>query len=190
MHCGSRMSPLVTQVNICRVSRVSIYILFSGTYTCTAETTTSHATVSGQLTVLGIRPLLAQHNWPADQLEGSVITMACTILQGYPAPHIAWYKDGQDISMDTSITITGQDHSLHIADAQQHHSGDYTCRAHNSQGVDSDSVHIPLRVRRKSRIISTPAYYEFVEGQELIFNCEADVDEHLLDTLKIRSKGF
>ena len=97
----------------------------SGVYTCIAETTTSQATAHGELTVEGIPPLLAQPNWPADQMEGSVITLTCTVLQGYPAPNIAWYKDGHSLT-------TG--HSLLIPTAQLQHSGDYTCQAHNTQG--------------------------------------------------------
>ena len=34
-------------------------------------------------------------------------------------------------------------------------------------------------------MISLPIHYEFEEGQDLIFNCEAEVDEDLQESLKI-----
>ena len=150
----------------------------SGTYTCVAKTPLSEVQASGVLTVEGIPPLLAQPNWPADRMEGSNITLSCTILQGYPLPGITWYKDGHSLSMNTT--------TLHIPSAQKYHSGDYTCQAKNSQGVDSTII--PLRVRRKPGVLGQPVRYQLEEvvGTGVIFNCEIDMEQDRQDYLEIR----
>merc|ERR1712106_494062 len=78
----------------------------SGTYTCVATTAASGDTDSGLLSVLGIRPRLAAAERMSDFVDGSVVTIDCQLLEGYPAPGVSWFKDGLDIDFSSgSVTI-------------------------------------------------------------------------------------
>jgi hypothetical protein len=149
----------------------------SGTYTCVARTILSEDSAQGDLSVEGIPPLLAQPNWPDDHIEGSNITLACPILQGYPRPDITWYKDGDN------ITAMHHSNTLHVPGARPEHSGDYTCVAHNNYG--SDRLLLPVRVLAASHIVSPPLSYRLGEAGTIVFNCEAEVDQDLQQSLEV-----
>jgi len=147
----------------------------SGNYTCQASTDLSEESASAGLIVKGIPPLLAQPNWPADKIEGSNLTLSCPVLQGYPTPTISWYKD--------TYTLPTYGDTLHIPSLEFHHSGDYTCMASNNFGTDT--VLIPLRVRKTSRVVSTPLTYQLGKVEHKVFNCEVEVDENLQESVVV-----
>lgn len=67
-------------------------------------------------------------------------TLLCE-AEGYPAPEIAWHKDGQQVveSLRQRILSTG---ALQIAYAQTTDAGRYTCTATNVAGSGSSSVEL------------------------------------------------
>ena len=132
-------------------------------------------TDSGLLSVVGIRPRLAHAETLPDQIEGAGVSIACQLVEGYPAADVFWFKDGRDIDLESDMVTIGQNHDLRIASVQPHHAGDYTCRAQNSEGVDSLTV--TLRVLRRTVIVNSPAYYQYKEGEQVIFNCQVEVDD-------------
>ena len=63
-------------------------------------------------------------------------------------------------------------------------SGEYICRAQNSEGMVTKSVE--LVVRRKSRVVTVPTAMEWREGEEAIFHCEVEVDRDLEPSLSVQ----
>ena len=65
--------------------------MFSGIYTCTAETKTNIVTDSGQLTVRGIAPEIINGPTTMTIKAGETIVLLCE-TKGSPKPRIIWRK--------------------------------------------------------------------------------------------------
>ena len=137
----------------------------------TQKKSTHKVSASATLTIRGLAPILAVSSWPTDKLEGEDVAMECKILEGYPSPIITWEKDG------VPLNTTSNNPVLCLDSVKPENSGDYTCKASNTWGTDT--FLIPLRVRRRSRIISTASTYKLVKGESLLINCESEVDKAL-----------
>lgn len=146
----------------------------SGRYTCVAFDGTHEVSASATLTVRGFAPILAVSSWPTDKLEGQDVVMECKILEGYPLPIITWEKDGIPLNTTSNSPV------LCLDSVKPEYSGDYRCKASNTWGTDT--FLIPLRVRRRSRIISTASTYKLVKGESLLINCESEVDKALQES--------
>ena len=154
----------------------------SGTYTCVASTPTSMATDSGLLTVVGVGPSLDEEEESlGEKLEGDNVLIPCTVTAGFPTPKITWFKDGAEVDERAGRTT---EEGLQLEDLDPKDSGEYICRAQNSEGVVTKLVE--LVVRRKSRVVSVPTAVEWVEGEEAVFHCEVEVDRDLEPSLSVQ----
>ena len=68
-----------------------INFVFSGIYTCTAETKTNIVFDSGQLTVRGIAPEIINGPTTMTIKAGETIVLLCE-TKGSPTPRIIWWK--------------------------------------------------------------------------------------------------
>ena len=62
----------------------------------------------------------------------------CTV-SGLPAPLLTWTKDGmpmnrKNLTADDSIVFSEDNQVVHLANAQEKHSGEWACRAENHVG--------------------------------------------------------
>ena len=105
--------------------------------------------------------------------EGDSITMDC-IANGNPKPVIRWLRDGEDIDMsdlDSRFRIIGTG-SLHIYEARETDSGEYQCRAINSE--DSLDATASLQVQIPPRFRQRPSDKKAQEKEELELVCEIE----------------
>ncbi|KAK5647606.1 hypothetical protein RI129_002498 [Pyrocoelia pectoralis] len=72
-----------------------------------------------------VRLISTHTTYPA----GKDISIGCDV-EGYPIPHVQWYKDGQPIYPSATIHIS-ENHRLSILKANQSESGEYRCEAAN-----------------------------------------------------------
>jgi len=153
----------------------------SGVYTCEGSNSLTTDSASGVLTVVGVRPELGLPRQIGDQLAGTDVSLVCEVVGGWPAPEVLWYKDGQIVDKK-KVTIE-EDNTLKIRNAEKEDTGIYTCTAENSEG--SDNLTTQLNIRSRSTIISQAKQEEFVEGSEVTFDCEYEVDSGLLGGLTV-----
>ena len=67
---------------------------------------------------------------------GDHVIFTCAV-EGSPAPSIIWLKDGSKVVDDKAKNYQGRESSiseLHILDVQEHHAGNYACKAANAMG--------------------------------------------------------
>lgn len=66
-------------------------------------------------------------------LAGQPLTLECD-TNGFPAPEVAWLKDGQLIPEASDHRLLDGARSLHFPRIQESHSGLYACQAANQAG--------------------------------------------------------
>ena len=79
--------------------------------------------------------------------ESDIFQQSC-VAQSNPSPVINWHKDGQQILVDSSITITSPTPSMSIimiGKVHRSHAGKYTCVASNEAGVVEESVLLKVK---------------------------------------------
>merc|ERR1712013_567351 len=121
------------------------------------------------------------NNWDERVYQDKDVSLECEVVGGWPAPEVLWYKDGQIVDKK-KVTIE-EDNTLKIRNAEKEDTGIYTCTAENSEG--SDNLTTQLNIRSRSTIISQAKQEEFVEGSEVTFDCEYEVDNGLLGGLTV-----
>ena len=90
-------------------------------------------------------PFLSQFPESIIVNAGQTATLRC-IATGTPPPSFQWFKDGNDVSGNTGVTITTSngDSTLNITNVQPSDAGTYECRAFNSEGSDSGSATVTV----------------------------------------------
>ncbi|PSN47564.1 hypothetical protein C0J52_19332 [Blattella germanica] len=73
---------------------------------------------------------------------GSDISIPCDV-DGYPIPHVVWYKDDELLEPNERIQIT-ENHRLRIVRANGSDAGSYKCSASNQYGSHSSTVSIAV----------------------------------------------
>nr|XP_033816119.1 hemicentin-1 isoform X1 [Geotrypetes seraphini] len=138
----------------------------AGTYICVAQNAAGTAIGKIKLKVQ-VPPLISSHPKEYVVVVDKSLTLVCE-TNGYPAPEISWYKDGQQIteSMRQRILSSG---ALQIAFVQPEDTGRYTCVATNVAGSSSSTmdliVHIPPRISH------TETEYSVVQNSQTILPC-------------------
>ena len=67
---------------------------------------------------------------------GEHVIFTCAV-EGSPAPSIIWLKNGLKVVDNKAKTYQGRESTisqLHILNVQEHHAGNYTCKAANAMG--------------------------------------------------------
>ena len=82
-------------------------------------------------------------------LDGETITLECR-AEGYPAPTIAWHKDGARLPSDGHHIILPSG-TLRILFVKKENEGTYQCQAINVLGVNVTTAR--LRVSNRSKLV-------------------------------------
>jgi len=154
----------------------------AGTYTCVATTNTNAGakTDSGTLTVEGIPPkLLSELTSTKTVVEGDDVSIECKV-EGFPTPRHTWLNGSDRILFaDYNERVTKDEFgTLHIRDVSQADNAKYVCRAENGYG-NFVTASMWLKVRRKSRVVTPPQHALYKAGQDVMFDCEVDIDPKL-----------
>uniref|UniRef100_A0A0K2VB06 Papilinlike [Apis florea] n=1 Tax=Lepeophtheirus salmonis TaxID=72036 RepID=A0A0K2VB06_LEPSM len=116
------------------------------TTTPTTSTTTNQSPTrgSGETSRIDVRiePVSPEHQ------IGQYIQIECTV-NSYTRPHVYWYKNGQLITPENNIQISGVNNTLIIYRAEATDRGTYTCQADNGYASQTDSVTLSI-VERNS----------------------------------------
>ncbi|XP_029473326.1 LOW QUALITY PROTEIN: hemicentin-1 [Rhinatrema bivittatum] len=141
----------------------------AGTYICVAQNAAGTAIGKIKLKVQ-VPPVISSPPKEYIVVVDKSVTLVCE-ANGYPAPDINWYKDGQQIteSMRRRILSTG---ALQIAFVQLDDSGRYTCTAANVAG--SSSATMDLTVHTPPRISHTETEFTATQNSQVIVPCIAD----------------
>jgi hypothetical protein len=156
----------------------------AGDYTCVAKTSTSDDTDNGNLKVNGIPPTIVVAK-PVETMEGGHIELACAVEGGFPKPTVEWFRDGDitgSLSNNDKYDLK-EDNTLVIKNVIKDDSGVFRCRAKNDVGEDSFEVNVI--VWSNTVITSETAYQEFEEGNDVVFNCNVEVDSELKKFLTV-----
>jgi len=117
-----------------------------------------------------------------DRLEGEKVSLGCRLSQVIvPEPQVFWYKDGQQVT--PNIALVDKENTLIIPQAEIHHTGNYICKAQNSEGSTSQTIY--LNVQPRSSVRSTGVSLELKEGEAIILDCDAMVAPGLKNGLQI-----
>ncbi|XP_069497466.1 hemicentin-1 isoform X2 [Ambystoma mexicanum] len=141
----------------------------AGTYICVAQNPAGTALGRIKLKVQ-VPPSIGAHPDKYIVTVDKSVALLCE-AEGYPAPEIAWHKDGQQLTESVRQRILSSG-SLQMAFIQPKDAGRYTCTAVNVAGSSSSSmdliVHVPPRINTMEKD------YTVVEGFQAILPCTAD----------------
>ena len=121
--------------------------------------------------MVGVKPEIATHHNIHHQVAGGEVSLRCEVVGGWPAPRVTWYKDSQIVDMER--VIIEEDNTLKIVDTEEADSGEYVCKAVNSEGSVSQASEV--NIRRKSKITSQARQVEFIADREVTLPCDYKV---------------
>ncbi|XP_071947832.1 hemicentin-1-like [Antedon mediterranea] len=117
----------------------------TGNYFCMASNVAGNATKHWNIEIQV--PPTINNNDPVDLtvVIESGIVLPCEI-QGYPQPYVKWYKDGQEIFGNNINHKIKESGSFEIKYATAKDSGTYICRAYNTAGNATKTIHLITHV--------------------------------------------
>ncbi|XP_052129316.1 cell adhesion molecule Dscam2-like [Frankliniella occidentalis] len=97
------------------------------------------------LHVLAVKPQILALTFGDDPINsGDTAAVQCTVVKGDAPVKITWLFNGEEVvpgRRGMEVTKTGQKISaLSVESVQAEHSGEYTCRASNKAGADSQTA--------------------------------------------------
>ncbi|XP_050442016.1 cell adhesion molecule Dscam2 isoform X15 [Adelges cooleyi] len=145
------------------------------TYTCVAKNSQGH-TAKGNLEVqVMVPPRIRPFEFESSIFAGEPVQLTCFITKGDRPLRISWYFHGKELTSQTGITTSAMGErasSLSIASTGLSNSGNYTCVAQNSAGLDSHSAYLEVNV--PPRWILEPTDKAFAQGGDAKIECKAD----------------
>uniref|UniRef100_M3YMQ2 Hemicentin 2 n=1 Tax=Mustela putorius furo TaxID=9669 RepID=M3YMQ2_MUSPF len=107
----------------------------SGEYECQATNEAGSTSRRAKLVVY-VPPSIQEDGRRANVsgMAGQSLTLECD-ANGFPAPEITWFKDGQPIPKTGSHHLLDKSRALHFPRIQEGDSGLYSCRAENQAGT-------------------------------------------------------
>ncbi|XP_058997342.1 hemicentin-2 [Mustela lutreola] len=107
----------------------------SGDYECQATNEAGSTSRRAKLVVY-VPPSIREDGRRANVsgMAGQSLTLECD-ANGFPAPEITWFKDGQPIPKTGSHHLLDKSRALHFPRIQEGDSGLYSCRAENQAGT-------------------------------------------------------
>ncbi|XP_076307336.1 cell adhesion molecule Dscam1-like isoform X1 [Tachypleus tridentatus] len=145
-----------------------------GTYRCVAKDMKNHFAQREVSIKVLVPPVISPFSFPPDPREGIRASVMCSVQEGDPPIQITWWKDGELLREDDSVTLGPNDKfisTLTIRSLQSEHSGLYTCVASNSAASVNFSV--PLTVNSPSRWKLEPLDTSALTGSVVILDCQA-----------------
>ncbi|XP_059849711.1 hemicentin-1-like [Hypanus sabinus] len=107
----------------------------SGTYTCMGTNLAGTSTKDYSVEVYAIPRIKGGGGQPTEiaVTRGGAVTLNCD-AHGVPQPTLTWLKDGRPVVSWQGIQVEKGGQTLTIPEAQEHHTGRYTCLAVNAAG--------------------------------------------------------
>lgn len=115
----------------------------------------------------GYKPSFKSELTVGPALEGESVKLKCKV-SGKPKPTIKWYKDGNEIPMDTRVkaTFDGANCELHISDLTLDDIGNYKCKVENDFGTVYKTVDLFVeRKKTKPEILKEMDDVVITEGE-------------------------
>ncbi|KAK3923290.1 Titin [Frankliniella fusca] len=132
-----------TGQKISALSVESVQAEHSGEYTCRASNKAGTDTQTVLLNVQ-VAPQILALSFGDDPINsGDTAAVQCTVVKGDAPISITWYLNGQEVRSGDGIEINklgAKISVLSLEAAQARHSGEYTCRASNKAGADSQAA--------------------------------------------------
>lgn len=149
----------------------SLQINDAGYYTCRAENNVGSVTHTAKL-VVKAPPSFTRTPSNQNILDGETASFKCKAT-GYPAPAIAWLKDGNRLPSDGKHVVLPSG-TLRILYARKENAGTYECQAINVIGVVAVRANLSVRARIKPKITVKPADMTVQSGNTITFSCAAE----------------
>ena len=70
--------------------------------------------------------------------EGDGVNLTCKIIEGFPAPQLSWFKNGDLLSEDANTALL-------LTNVTDRDEGGYTCRAQNAGGYFNVSINVTVK---------------------------------------------
>ncbi|GFU50497.1 titin [Nephila pilipes] len=118
-------------------------------------------------------PRIQPFQFPQNIQLGDKTSVICMIMRGQSSTTYEWYKDNKLLKKSENVNIESNDmfSTLMIDPVEETSVGNYTCRAENSIGRDSNSAFL---------FVKTPPFWlkeaessEAIEGQSINITCSA-----------------
>jgi len=142
----------------------------NGYYTCEARNTIG-STFHTARVVVKAPPTFVKSPRNIKALDGETITLECR-AEGYPAPTIAWHKDGSRLPSDGRHILLPSG-TLRILFVRKENEGTYQCQAINVLGVNVTTATLSVSSRIPPRILAKPDDTTVRSGNTIFFRCEA-----------------
>ncbi|XP_036769471.2 hemicentin-2 isoform X1 [Manis pentadactyla] len=144
-------------------------------YMCVAENPAGSAEKLFTLRVQVPPRITGLNSEQVTAILNSSVSLPCDV-HAHPSPEVAWYKDGQALSLGEGVFFLPGTHTLQLARAQPSDSGMYMCEALNAAGRDQKLVQLsvlaPPTFRQPSRgprnVVPVRA------GDKAVLDCETD----------------
>ncbi|CAL4147451.1 unnamed protein product, partial [Meganyctiphanes norvegica] len=147
-----------------------------GSYSCTASATHGLSSTQPVNIKVAVPPRILPFSPDNYLIEGSRLTVTCTVTEGDLPLTIAWSKDGQQLSKsatDISVDAWGDFNShLTIAHMKSHHAGNYSCTAQNKADFATQTLSIYVNV--PPRWVLEPEDASAISGTSILMPCQAD----------------
>ncbi|KAM5331532.1 hemicentin-2 [Glossophaga mutica] len=137
---GPSSEPLLSRPGLAVLDEGSLFLASvsptdGGDYECQATNEAGSATRRAKLVVY-VPPSIREDGRRANVsgMAGQSLTLECD-ANGFPAPEIVWFKDGQPIPSAGSHRLLDGARALHFPGVQEGDSGLYSCRAENQAGT-------------------------------------------------------
>ena len=97
-----------------------------------------------------VPPTITTDSESHEVVIGNSVTLSCSV-SGFHLPNIVWSQEGQNISSSSRLTVTQSvvnesflTSHLEISSTEQADTGNYTCSADNSAGIDTSYFYLQI----------------------------------------------
>lgn len=146
----------------------------AGLYSCVAENPNGRETSTAELKLLSV-PMFTKV--PTDKVlaSGVNIEYQCEAV-GAPTPTIEWYKDGKRLYTNKRMNVIDSSQKLKITQVTFDDSGEYLCRAINTQGKVEVAANLKIENVKRSapKIVTKPIDTEAYRETTVQLPCEVD----------------
>ncbi|ROL43461.1 Hemicentin-1, partial [Anabarilius grahami] len=145
----------------------------TGRYTCIAVNVAGQADRKYDVNVHVPPTIIGQTQMPENVsvVVKSPVVLTCE-ASGMPPPAITWLKDGQPISMSSSVRVISGGRGLRLMHAASEDAGRYTCIVSNSAGEERKNFDLNVLVPPSIVNEGTVEDVKVKERQNIILACE------------------
>ncbi|KAF7659163.1 hypothetical protein LDENG_00002490 [Lucifuga dentata] len=152
-------------------------------YQCEASNMHGSLLANVNIMVLNMGPLmLTTDNQEYAVVEGKDVILNCRVFSS-PPPTISWANDENPETIEGERFFVLPNGSLQIISAEKEDSGEYVCRAVNTEG--KSAVTAVLDVKDFTKIVDPPEDMQVTSGTTTQLMCRADYDKSLRSSFKV-----